>query len=106
MVSGFVTSPEDQSRICLLDASPIRMASKSLMSIKVLPWSLFLEFQFAFGQCRCLFFVAFRTDFDVAQVAEHLVVRQRHLAVDVNALLPFLGLLGCGLPRRCAERAR
>src|ERR671926_269406 len=33
MVSGFVTSPDDQSRICLLDASPIRMASKSLMSI-------------------------------------------------------------------------
>jgi hypothetical protein len=29
-----VTSPEDQSRICLLDASPIRIASKSLMSIK------------------------------------------------------------------------
>src|SRR5215210_7113997 len=34
MVSGFVTSPEDQSRICLLEASPMRMASKSLMSIK------------------------------------------------------------------------
>jgi hypothetical protein len=36
MVSGFVTSPEDQSRICLLEASPIRIASKSLMSIKSL----------------------------------------------------------------------
>jgi hypothetical protein len=29
-----VTSPDDQSRICLLDASPIRIASKSLISIK------------------------------------------------------------------------
>src|SRR6266699_1832347 len=37
IVSGFVTSPEDQSRICLLEASPIRIASKSLMSIKVFP---------------------------------------------------------------------
>jgi hypothetical protein len=36
MVSGFVTSPDDQSRICLLEASPIRIASKSLMSIKLL----------------------------------------------------------------------
>jgi hypothetical protein len=33
IVSGFVTSPDDQSRICLLEASPIRIASKSLMSI-------------------------------------------------------------------------
>src|SRR5918996_4247416 len=33
MVSGFVTSPLDQDRICLLDASPILMASKLLMSI-------------------------------------------------------------------------
>src|SRR3954454_21882605 len=34
MVSGFVTSPDDQSRICFDDARPIRIASKSLMSIK------------------------------------------------------------------------
>jgi hypothetical protein len=34
MVSGFVTSPDDQSRICLLEASAIRIASNSLMSIK------------------------------------------------------------------------
>src|SRR3954454_15867933 len=33
MVSGFVTSPDDHSRICLGDARPIRMASKSLISI-------------------------------------------------------------------------
>jgi hypothetical protein len=33
MVSGLVTSPIDQSRICFGEASPIRIASKSLMSI-------------------------------------------------------------------------
>ena len=33
MVSGFVTSPELQERICLEEASPISMASKLLMSI-------------------------------------------------------------------------
>src|SRR3977135_2651058 len=39
MVSGLVTSPEDHPRICLLDASPISMASKLLMSImKFLGW--------------------------------------------------------------------
>jgi hypothetical protein len=36
IVSGFVTSPEDQSRICFDEARPIRIASKSLMSIKFL----------------------------------------------------------------------
>src|SRR5215218_6021092 len=34
MVSGLVTSPEDQDRICLDDARPISIASKLLMSIK------------------------------------------------------------------------
>jgi hypothetical protein len=29
-----VTSPDDQSLICLLDARPMRIASKLLMSIK------------------------------------------------------------------------
>src|SRR4026209_2826009 len=33
MVSGLVTSPIDQSRICFGEARPIRIASKSLMSI-------------------------------------------------------------------------
>src|ERR687893_101781 len=33
MVSGLVTSPEDQDRICFEDASPISIASKLLMSI-------------------------------------------------------------------------
>src|SRR3954471_19151777 len=36
MVSGFVTSPELQLRICLEDARPISMASKLLMSITLL----------------------------------------------------------------------
>src|SRR5215210_4271538 len=40
MVSGLVTSPEDQDRICLDDASPISIASKLLMSIKVSAFSL------------------------------------------------------------------
>jgi hypothetical protein len=33
MVSGFVTSPEDQDRICFEEARPIEMVSKLLMSI-------------------------------------------------------------------------
>src|SRR5436190_24224985 len=37
MVSGFVTSPELQERICLEEARPISMASKLLMSIKENP---------------------------------------------------------------------
>jgi hypothetical protein len=32
-----VTSPDDQSLICLLDARPMRIASKLLISIKALP---------------------------------------------------------------------
>src|SRR5439155_13860842 len=34
MVSGLVTSPLDQDRICLEEASPMMMASTLLMSIK------------------------------------------------------------------------
>ena len=37
MVSGLVTSPLDQDRICFEDASPMLIASKLLMSIKVGP---------------------------------------------------------------------
>jgi hypothetical protein len=45
IVSGLVTSPDDQSRICLLDASPMRIASKSLMSTECrLSIKLFLSF--------------------------------------------------------------
>jgi hypothetical protein len=36
IVSGFVTSPDDQSRICSGDASEIRMALKLLTSSMVL----------------------------------------------------------------------
>ena len=42
IVSGFVTSPEDQSRICLLDR-PIRIESKSLMSTASTCFHLGLE---------------------------------------------------------------
>ena len=79
MVSGFVTSPEDQSRICLLEASPIRIASKSLMSIKFSPQSLLvfklevnevcvtqradLRFDFLFG-------LLLLGDLDVVEIAE------------------------------------
>jgi hypothetical protein len=37
IVSGFVTSPEDQDRICFEEASPMLLASKLLMSIKKVP---------------------------------------------------------------------
>src|SRR5919199_199138 len=35
MVSGLVTSPEDQERICFEEARPMLIASKLLMSIKL-----------------------------------------------------------------------
>src|SRR5436309_14532833 len=105
MVSGFVTSPDDQSRICLLDASPMRIASKSLMSIKLLLYVC------GFGQRSCLFFGLLgrgrlRGDLDVGQVVERLVGRHGELAVLVDALLAFLDLLGGGLARRGAQRSR
>jgi hypothetical protein len=37
MVSGFVTSPDDQLLICLEEARLISIASKLLMSIKCVP---------------------------------------------------------------------
>src|SRR3954469_25675878 len=112
MVSGFVTSPEDQSRICLLEASPIRIASKSLMSIKFSPQSL-LVFELEVNEV-C---VAERTDFgigllggflslrhlDVVEVDERLVGRQRDLAVLVDALLALFRLLR---RRLAADRAQ
>src|SRR4051812_26093229 len=102
MVSGLVTSPEDQSRICLLEASPIRIASKSLMSIKFSPQSL-LVFELEVDEV-C---VAQRSDLgvgllgrflllghlDVVEVTERFVGRQRDLAVLVDALLALLLLL-------------
>src|SRR2546422_7538822 len=116
MVSGFVTSPDDQSRICFDDARPMRIASKSLMSIKVLcaPLYSFLEFQIrevAVGdrphlRLRLLLGLLARRLLHVAQVAQLLVVRERHLAVLVDALLALLELLGGGLASGRPERAR
>src|SRR4029450_6335746 len=94
MVSGFVTSPDDQSRICLDDASPMRIASKSLMSIKV-PSALFRGF------CRCLF-----CDLDLGQVGQRLVGGESQLPVLVDPLLAFLGFLGVGRPSRRTARGR
>src|SRR5919199_3294244 len=113
IVSGFVTSPDDQSRICFDDASPMRIASKSLMSIKALPYSLVdldvcqiclaeradLGFDLFLGLLRA-------RDLDVVEIPERLVGRKRELAVLVDPLLALLDLLGGGLPRGRAERAR
>src|ERR687887_2344386 len=113
MVSGLVTSPDDQSRICLDDASPIRMASNSLMSInsyRSLSLFNFHVCQFVCerpGLCLGLLLRVFlRADLDVAQVAERLVRRQREfLARLVDALLALLGLLCSRRPCGGAERA-
>src|SRR6266516_5647307 len=116
MVSGFVTSPDDQSRICLLDASPMRIASKSLMSIKFcLPsLPLFLDFhvrQICFAEWPDLgldLFLRFcrRRQLDVVEVAERLVRRQRELLARlVDALLALLDLLRRRLPSGRTERA-
>src|ERR687887_606509 len=114
MVSGLVTSPDDQSRICLDDASPIRMASNSLMSIN--SYRSLSLFNFHVCQFFCerpglrfglLLRVFLRGDFHVGQVTELLVGGQRQLLARlVDALLSFLGLLGRRLPRGGAERAR
>src|SRR3954468_23713509 len=132
MVSGFVTSPDDQSRICLLDASPIRIASKPLMSIK---W-FFLRSRFErvrhpvreglgrrprvcarplsflyvgwFCERTCLFLSFFccdrlGLDLDVGKVAKRFVRRHLQVAVLVDALLALLDLLGRRGPRRRAQ---
>src|SRR5437764_7071600 len=59
MVSGLVTSPELQDRICLDEASPISMASKLFMSINSVPQlcssnfePLLVLFEDAFGLAR------------------------------------------------------
>src|SRR5919202_5800146 len=117
MVSGFVTSPDDQSRICLDDASPMRIASKSLMSIKVFlslsscP-SLVLDLhvcQICLGErphllLDLLLGLGVRRQLDVVEVAERLVGRQGQLAVLVDPLLALLDLLGRALARSGAER--
>src|SRR5205085_7003644 len=135
IVSGFVTSPDDQSRICLLDASPIRIASKSLMSIKwfflpqrfervrhpvreglgrrprVCARSLSFLYVSWFCERTCLFLSFFRCDrfgldLDVGEIAERLVGRHLQVAVLVDALLALLDLLGRRGTRRRAQRAR
>src|SRR5438477_7465672 len=101
MVSGFVTSPEDQSRICLLDARPIRIASKSLMSIKCFPLPSLFNFQIGQvhfperrdGLAFPFLVAAVRRDLDV-EVPERLVCREVQLARLVDALLSLLELLG------------
>src|SRR6188472_4595162 len=116
MVSGFVTSPDDQSRICFDDARPIRIASKSLMSIKCLPRpSSVFDFQIdevrlaeradlGFGLLLGFFLVR---DLDVLEVAERLVGRQRQLCAGlVGALLSLFLLLGGRLAADGPERAR
>src|SRR5262245_28223965 len=124
MVSGFVTSPDDQSRICFDDASPIRIASKSLISIKSFPSLANAVYR---GRVRrsvvelevdevglterpgllldLLFDLLVRRQLDVVEVAECLVGRKRQLAVLVDPLLALLELLGGRLARGGAERA-
>src|SRR6266540_7507101 len=112
MVSGFVTSPEDQSRICLLEASPIRMASKSLMSIKWVPSLLYFRVRQPRLAYRADFFLylflglLLRRELDVGEVAQRLVRGQLQLAGFVSAVLAFLDLLPRGLPRGRAQRSR
>src|ERR687896_2603128 len=110
MVSGFVTSPIDQSRICFGEASPIRIASKSLMSICAT--SLLLQFQVELcvsqrTHLRLGFLLGLvcRRDLHVLEVAELLVGGQAQLARLVDALLPLLELLRLWRPGRCAGRA-
>src|SRR5918996_1834573 len=111
MVSGFVTSPEDQSRICLLEASPIRIASKSLISIKFSAAPLFtLDFEICHFACerahlgvRLLLRRLSGRQLDVREVVERLVGGERELPGLVDALLPLLQLLRGRLARGRAE---
>src|SRR5919197_4448705 len=115
MVSGLVTSPDDQSRICLLEASPIRIASKSLMSIKKLspsPSLVYFHIRQVFGQrprlgVGLLLRTGLRANLDILEVAQLLVGREGQLLARlVDPLLAFLSLLGGRLPGRRPQRAR
>src|SRR4051812_44706773 len=116
MVSGLVTSPDDQSRICLLEASPIRIASNSLMSIKCFSTPLVFDLEIReVGHvsnradllfCFCLGRVGAVRELDVVEVVEHLVGREGNLPVAVETLCAFLDFLRRGLTRGCAQRAR
>src|SRR3954451_12447212 len=118
MVSGFVTSPEDQSRICFDDARPIRIASKSLISIKSLPRPLsqhcsVFDFQIGYGLTEWSdlsvgFLLGFLLvgDLDVLEISERLVGRQRQLGAGLVGPLLALFLFLCGrLATDGAERA-
>src|SRR3954454_21880238 len=116
MVSGLVTSPDDHSLICLGEASPMRIASKSLMSINVWPFcrlsscgcgrlapgrerSLLHLFQL---QGHVLLFVLVlvllgREVVLVELLGQLLVVRDGQLTLDVDALASLLELLGLGV---------
>src|SRR4051812_15152174 len=118
MVSGLVTSPDDQSLICFDDASPMRIASKSLMSITVVLRLFLLQ-----SSWRSVFEVdgldvLERADGSVfvledeaaveperVDVLEGLVGRKRQVAVGVDAVLALLDLLARGLAGGRAERA-
>src|SRR6478752_1553824 len=114
MVSGFVTSPEDQSRICFDEARPIRIASKSLMSIKSLPRLSVFDFQIheillaeradlCVGVLLGFLLVG---DLDVLEVPKRFVGRQGQLGAGlVGAFLPLLLLLGGRFAADGPERA-
>src|SRR5918999_1409794 len=108
IVSGFVTSPEDQSRICLLEASPIRIESNSLMSgprletsIRFSSPSLSQSVQFVssslFGRLELN---------RLAALDELLVGGEHELAFVLGVRAALLDLLGRRLARRGADRAR
>src|SRR5262249_16926890 len=110
MVSGFVTSPEDQSRICFEDARPMRIASKSLMSITWLSTPLSIvrsENSFLYldvGEIR-VDRLGLRVAFHLVEVAQRLVGRDGQLAGLVDPLLALLDLLGRRLTADRPQRA-
>src|SRR5918997_6063093 len=94
MVSGFVTSPLDQERICLEDARPISMASKLLMSITGVP--LLLVGGVAVGN-------HFDGVLDVLRVRRGGVVGHADLALFHDLFLLLVGGLA-GVARRLVGR--
>src|SRR4029079_10221598 len=107
MVSGLVTSPDDHSRICLGEARPMRIASKSLMSINgCSPHSS------SVGTAKWRDGGGSRSFLDLVQrqllglgvelgfvelLSEHLVVGGGQLAVLIDAVAPLLQLLSLGV---------
>src|SRR3954452_7775043 len=95
IVSGFVTSPDDQSRIFLLDANPIRIASNSLMSITCVLRLFPLSQSVVVGSVVELDIgevdVQLRVGLDTV---ERFVGRDGDVAALVGCSGAFLGLLG------------